>query len=342
MTVTVTPALGRQVRADSGCQLGADAANWFTPEAGARKARGRPDTDVIPPPDVLAAVDRIAASEPFVNASRLTRLLRYLVHRSLQGEADQLKEYVVGVDVFDRRDDYDPRIDSIVRVEARRLRSKLDEYYRGRGADDPIHIEVPRGAYAAVFRSRARAEAPPHATTADGSPSANQHSRLRWWPAAAVVTGAVIVLTALVARSPSVPAVRLGATTAPSIAVLPFETFSTDPADVLLAARITDAVTTGLARLGSVAVASRTSAARYASVEARRGVAAELGVDFVMEASAVMSVTGLRIEARLVDGASDRKVWVRGYDASRDGIDDLARRLAADAAGAVLERTATR
>src|SRR5262245_26455113 len=105
-------------------------------------------------PGIRLQVDRITASAVFAGSDRMSRLLRYLVDRTLAGEADQLKEYVLGVEVFDRDQRYDPRIDSIVRVEARRLRSKLEEYYGGAGAADPIGIAIPKGSYVPVFDAR--------------------------------------------------------------------------------------------------------------------------------------------------------------------------------------------
>ena len=77
------------------------------------------------PEAIREALERVLASGTFAGAGRHSRLLRYLVDRTLAGEGDQLKEYVLGVDVFDRTQLYDPRLDSIVRVEARRLRARL-------------------------------------------------------------------------------------------------------------------------------------------------------------------------------------------------------------------------
>src|SRR5262245_13370184 len=88
----------------------------------------------IPEPDVRAELDRILTSTGFSSAGRASRMLRYVVDKTLAGEGDQLKEYAVGVEVFERDEQYDPRIDSIVRVEAGRLRTKLDEYYNGEGS----------------------------------------------------------------------------------------------------------------------------------------------------------------------------------------------------------------
>jgi predicted ATPase len=81
----------------------------------------------------------------------LSRLLDYLVEHSLEGSADQLKEYSLGVEVFDRGESFDPRIDTIVRVQARRLRRKLKEYYDAEGQVDPIVIQLPKGHYVVTF-----------------------------------------------------------------------------------------------------------------------------------------------------------------------------------------------
>src|SRR6476659_11462734 len=116
-----------------------------------------PHTDPAMPisePDVRAELDRILASKNFVSAARMSKLLRHVVGKTLAGETDQLKEYAVGIEVFDRDASYDPRIDSIVRVEAGRLRSRLDEYYNQEGAGSAIRISLPRGGYTAQFERR--------------------------------------------------------------------------------------------------------------------------------------------------------------------------------------------
>ncbi len=110
----------------------------------------------IPEPDIRAELDRILASKGFATAGRISKLLRYVVDKTLAGETDQLKEYSVGIEVFERDDKYDPRLDSIVRVEAGRLRTKLDEYYNGEGAASPIRINLPKGGYSAQFSAAAR------------------------------------------------------------------------------------------------------------------------------------------------------------------------------------------
>jgi predicted ATPase len=95
---------------------------------------------------------RILRSNALANAPSLSRFLSFIVEHSLRENAAPLKEYLLGVDVFGRADSFDPATDTIVRVQARRLRSKLAEYYKSEGRDDPIVIELPKGRYLAEFR----------------------------------------------------------------------------------------------------------------------------------------------------------------------------------------------
>jgi serine/threonine-protein kinase len=101
--------------------------------------------------EVRAHLARILESSGFVKADRLCRFLRFTVEAKLNGEGDQIKEYVLGREVFDRNGDYDPRVDSIVRVEARRLRTRLEQYYSGTGQTDTVRIEFPKGSYIPVI-----------------------------------------------------------------------------------------------------------------------------------------------------------------------------------------------
>ena len=148
------------------------------------------------------------------------------------------------------------------------------------------------------------------------------------------------LLGALLLTSRSQPAVpaTAQASSGPSIAILPFQPYSRSEADVLLAARITDGVTADLARLGTVSVASRTSASQFGGEDrAVREVAAQLNVAFVMEASAISAPEGVHVQARVVDAVLDRKVWVGEYDSRVDEIQQLTRRIAQDTSTALLK-----
>jgi serine/threonine-protein kinase len=99
-------------------------------------------------------LEKILSSTLFSRSARLTRFISFAAGHALGGTGEPLKEYAVGIEVFDRPSSYDPRIDPIVRVEARRLRSKLSAYYASVGREDTVLVEFPKGTYAPVFRVR--------------------------------------------------------------------------------------------------------------------------------------------------------------------------------------------
>lgn len=107
----------------------------------------------LPAGAIRSQLEDILASTEFIKSERLRRFLQLTVGWTLAGRAGQLKEYVLGRDVFDRGPSYDPRADSIVRVEARRLRTKLQRYYETHDSA-PILIEFPQGSYIPVFRKK--------------------------------------------------------------------------------------------------------------------------------------------------------------------------------------------
>ena len=111
-----------------------------------------PVPKAVPAEEVHQQLHRILESDVFRRSAQMERFLKLVVERSLQGHPEDLKEYVLGRDVFNRGEDYDPRADSIVRVEAQRLRRKLREYYDSQGRTDTVFIDLPAGSYVAAFR----------------------------------------------------------------------------------------------------------------------------------------------------------------------------------------------
>lgn len=105
-------------------------------------------------PEVRAELSVVLRSQTFANAPSLSRFLSHIVDRTLAGRTAELKEYSLGVDVFDRGDDFDPKADTIVRVQARRLRAKLNEYYAGEGSADPVVIDLAKWHYVPAFERR--------------------------------------------------------------------------------------------------------------------------------------------------------------------------------------------
>ena len=90
----------------------------------------------------------------FRRKPRVRSFLEYTVRQTLDGQHARLKEYSIAVEVFKRPENFDPRLDSIVRVEARRLRATVDRYYETDGASDPVYIRYRRGNYIPTFESR--------------------------------------------------------------------------------------------------------------------------------------------------------------------------------------------
>lgn len=103
---------------------------------------------------------KILSSRTFTRSERLARFLTFTVEQTLAGRSEEIKEFVIGVEVFDKDASYDPRMDPIVRVEARRLREKLRKYYETDGKSDPICIEFPTGSYVPVVQTREEAGVP--------------------------------------------------------------------------------------------------------------------------------------------------------------------------------------
>ena len=104
---------------------------------------------------IRAQLERVVAGRVFANAGRMPGLLRHLLDSELSGAARRLNQSSIAIDVFDRDENFDPGVDSIVRVEMGRLRNKLREYYTSEGAGDPVVFTVPKGRYSIAVEMRA-------------------------------------------------------------------------------------------------------------------------------------------------------------------------------------------
>jgi tetratricopeptide (TPR) repeat protein len=152
---------------------------------------------MVEPNQVNAALGRILATPAFVRSPRLAQFLRFAVEQRMSGRSDAPKEIEVGIQVFERGGDFDPRIDPVVRVQARLLRFKLHEYYETVGKTDPIRIDLPKGSYLPCFtatetsiRSRDHEGA-----VAGVHPSPSLRSlKVRWFVAAALLACALVTV----------------------------------------------------------------------------------------------------------------------------------------------------
>jgi hypothetical protein len=156
---------------------------------------GIPSGAVLPNPlpaeAVVRQLGRILASPEFCSARSRARFLEYVVTRTLAGEEDGLKEYTIGVEVFDRGPEFDPKSDGVVRTQAGLLRRHLERYYAGEGGHDPILIVVPKGHYVPKFQAR-----PPSPVHVPGHEPRPARSRPLTWASFGVVIAAAVFLAA--------------------------------------------------------------------------------------------------------------------------------------------------
>ena len=268
---------------------------------------------------VREQLERILASPGFQGASRRTRLLRYLVDEVLRGRGDSLKELVIATAVFERAPDYDPQVDSLVRVEMGRLRSRLQEYYGQAGAGEPVRIEIPKGGYRPVFAFR---DAPPETVSEAAAARApvpevpaKRASWRNWrWIAAGIGAAAALAAGVWLLRTPAPAVLR-------SVAVLPFLNLSGDPANEYLGDGISEEVTEALAQSPDLRVVSRTSAFQYKGKSADvREVGRKLGARAVLEGSVGRRGEQFHVVAQLIRSSDGYHLWSDAYDA---GVVDL-------------------
>ena len=152
----------------------------------------------------LEQIDRIVNSSVLQNSEALCTLLKFLARRSLEGPEVPLKEHQIATVVFGRSPDFDPRLDSTVRVQMSRLRAKLAEYYNNAGRDDSILVEIPKGSHGVTFRER---EAPPVPAPAPPvvAPPAVPARHNAWKLAALGPLVVVVLLAVLLGIRPSEP-----------------------------------------------------------------------------------------------------------------------------------------
>ena len=151
-------------------------------------------------------IEKLNRSAILHGSESLCKLLKYLAEHSLDSPGASLKEYQIATEVFGRPADFDSRVDSTVRVQTGRLRSKLAEYYAGEGASDRMVIEIPKGAYSLTYHTRQVVEAPPPPAAVAPAPTAAPLSPAQppprnyplSWFFLSVVIGAIVVVAMII------------------------------------------------------------------------------------------------------------------------------------------------
>jgi TolB-like protein len=258
----------------------------------------------VPAEAVTGAVQRVLASPSFANSVRLRRFLSFVVEKSIAGEADKLKEYWLGFEVFERGAAFDTRTDSVVRVEAGRLRVKLAKYYAEEGAEDPIVITLPKGTYTPTFTHR------PVPSPSNSQPVA-QYTPTRKRRAAAWAAGIIVIAAGHVAWRGRPATTESG----PVVAVLPFLNLGTDAETDYFAHGLTDDLTAALAKVPHLRLMASASALQ---LRLRREewpeLTRKLQVAWAIEGSVRRSGQKLRVTAQLVSVADGYSVWSDTYD----------------------------
>lgn len=248
--------------------------------------------------DVEAQLERILASKPFAGAASSSRFLRFIVTRKLAGEADLIKESLIGVEVFHRQPGYDAGSDPVVRVRARQVRARLGEYYLGEGGREPVRIEIPKGGYVPVFR-KVQPEAP----------APQPHRRSLWCLLVLALVGAAILYSARLLRSPAGQ---------PSIAVLPFLNLTGNPADDAMVDGLTEELTTTFAQSREMRVVARSSAFQFRGGNDVRAIGRQLGARYVMEGSVRRETGRLIVTAQLIDTGNGYHLFADRFERPPD------------------------
>ncbi|MBI1357567.1 MAG: tetratricopeptide repeat protein [Acidobacteria bacterium] len=207
----------------------------------------------------------------------MRELLRYVVETALDRDVSQLKELTLAIDVFDKPNDFDVRLNPIVRVEARRLRSRLLEYYSQEGKDDPVVIHLPRGGYAPQFECRAPAVPVTRETVRK---SAQRRKKYQ------------------------------------AVVVLPFVDLSPEGGHQRFCDGLTEEVINALTRVKGLEVVARSSAFQFqGSAQDVREVGERLGVRMVMEGSVRLHGSKVRVTVQLANANNGFHLWSATYDA---------------------------
>jgi len=306
-----------------------------------------------PSPEQAALIRRhlklVVASHAFAGSKRTQDFLELIVHHALEGEFDQLRERMIGAEMFGRPVSYDTGSDSVVRVKATDVRKKLAQYYAEAKEQPAVRIELPSGSYVPRFHfetpqtavhtdagTEAQFAAPPVVAAhtepviavspgADkGSARFPSRTTQRSWRLAAGIALALIVFAAIGFAgyrkwlSGSRPGSRIR-----SIAILPLKNLSGDASQEYFADGMTEELINDLGQVSTLRVISLTSAMSYKGTKKNLPeIAHELAVDGVVEGGVLRAGNKVQISAQLIDARSDRPIWARTYE--RDFTSGLA------------------
>ncbi len=252
---------------------------------------------------VTAQLERILSSADFNASRRLKSFLRFVVTETLKGNAGQIKAYTIAVTVFGRTHSFDPQTDPVVRIEAGKLRSKLEHFYYARAGKEPIRIDIPKGGYIPTFETLlpdALSGETPEVSDQYESPADFSASPLADMDAAAPLPQA---------EAPQPAA---------SIAVLPFVNLSRDGRMDSFIDGLAEEIAVGLTRFEDMFIASSYSARQFKEQPSASvcEIADALSVRFVLHGSVQTEGDFVRVCAALTQTDNGADIWAQRFDGS--------------------------
>ncbi len=223
---------------------------------------------------VREQLSRILASTDFDASGRNRQFLSFIVEQTIAGNADRIKAYSIATDVFQRGKDFDPQLDSIVRIEAGRLRRSLEHYYLTGGANDRVRITIPKGSYVPVF---SHCEPAPVAGEPARPPAPSRRPEHK---------GRVIL-------------------------VRPFDAEGDQSAFPYFTRGFSRQLIAGLTRFTDLFVFAHDTSSNIAGAQ---HLVEELGVDFVLAGSTAFEGNHVGVEALLMDAVTGRYIWADHYE----------------------------
>ncbi len=226
---------------------------------------------------VALELDRILSSDLFSRSSVLSNFLNFIVSETLENQTDRLKEYTIAVSALGKPSDFNSQTDAIVRIHAGRLRRLLNEYYMGPGKSDPIKIEVIKGSYVPVFRTKATNDESDAAVTEQNRPAEFSRSKL-------------------------------------TLAVLPFRNLCPENEYQFFADGFGEELTRIFSDFEDFAIIAHHSTRKYASApEDVRIIGAALGAHYLIDGSVKRTAEEIRVNVSLIETLNGMQVWSQSY-----------------------------
>lgn len=257
------------------------------------------------------AAAKVLDSETFRRAGRARQLLEHVVSRAVEGRSEEIKENTLAFEVF-RRQDYDPKTDSVVRVEASKLRALLAKFYQEEGALETQRIEIPKGSYIPILCDTAPVPTPVEPSAPLAAP-AHEQPRVRTTTRWIFPIAAILVILALAVYTwwprPSKTTPTVGGAVA--LALIPFHDLDENRVSAL-SQGLTDELVEALKPVSGFRVATRLESNLYPAAAGKvRQIGRDMGIAAVLQGSVRRDTDGARLTLELADARNGMSLWTR-------------------------------